>query len=78
MTLLRRILVEKRRLIYPLIAALILNAALFAAVVYPLSLKVANGERDANAARERARARARRSTRRRARRSSARTRPTAS
>ena len=33
----------------------VLNAALFAAVVYPLSLKVANGERDAQAA---ARARA--------------------
>jgi Tfp pilus assembly protein PilO len=50
MTLLRRVLVEKRRLIYPLVGALILNAALFAAIVYPLSLKVANGERDANAA----------------------------
>jgi Tfp pilus assembly protein PilO len=50
MTLLRRVLDEKRRFIYPLVAALILNAALFAAIVYPLSQKVANGERDASAA----------------------------
>ena len=50
MTLIRRILAEKRRFIYPLVGALIVNAALFIAVVYPLSLKVANGERDANAA----------------------------
>jgi hypothetical protein len=55
MTLFRRILVEKRGFIYPLAGALVLNAALFGAVVYPLSLKVANGERDAEAA---ARARA--------------------
>lgn len=48
MTLLRRILHEKRRQVYPLVVALALNAALFVAVVYPLSLKVANGERDAN------------------------------
>jgi Tfp pilus assembly protein PilO len=38
---------ENRRLIYPLIGALLVNAALFVAIVYPLSLKVANGERDA-------------------------------
>jgi hypothetical protein len=50
MTLVRRIVSEKRRLIYPLIGAVIVNAALFGAVVYPLSLKVANGERDAQAA----------------------------
>jgi hypothetical protein len=50
MTLARRIFDEKRRYIYPLIGALIINAALFVAVVYPLSLKVANGERDAQAA----------------------------
>lgn len=50
MTLARRIFDEKRRYIYPLIGALIINLALFAAVVYPLSLKVANGERDAQAA----------------------------
>jgi len=50
MTPLRRVLAEKRGLIYPLVSAVLLNAALFAAVVYPLSLKVANGERDAAAA----------------------------
>jgi len=50
MTLLRRIFAEKRRFINPLVGALVLNAALFVAVVYPLSLKVANGERDAKAA----------------------------
>lgn len=59
MTLLRRILHEKRRLVYPLVGALALNLALFVAVVYPLSLKVANGERDANnASTTRARAKA--------------------
>jgi hypothetical protein len=47
MTLARRVFAENRRLIYPLIGALVVNAALFVAVVYPLSLKVANGERDA-------------------------------
>jgi len=55
MSLFRRVLAEKRALIYPLVGAVVLNAALFVAVVYPLSLKVANGERDAQAA---ARARA--------------------
>jgi Tfp pilus assembly protein PilO len=50
MTLFRRVLAEKRGLIYPLVGALLVNAALFIAVVYPLSLKVANGERDAQAA----------------------------
>lgn len=50
MTLVRRVRAEKRRLIYPLISAVLLNAALFIAVVYPLSLKVANGESDAQAA----------------------------
>ena len=50
MTLVRRVLAEKRGLIYPLVGAVLVNAALFIAVVYPLSLKVANGERDAQAA----------------------------
>jgi hypothetical protein len=50
MTLARRILTEKRHLIYPLVGVLLLNAAVFGAIVYPLSLKVANGERDAQAA----------------------------
>lgn len=44
MTLARRIVHEKRRFIYPLVAALLLNAALFLAVVLPLSRRVANGE----------------------------------
>jgi hypothetical protein len=43
-TLARRIVHEKRRFIYPLVAALLLNAALFLAVVLPLSRRVANGE----------------------------------
>jgi hypothetical protein len=47
MTLARRVLVEKRSLIYPLVGVILANVALFIAVVYPLSLKVANGERDA-------------------------------
>jgi Tfp pilus assembly protein PilO len=55
MTIFRRVMAEKRGLIYPLIGAVLLNAAVFIAVVYPLSRKVANGERDAQAA---ARARA--------------------
>lgn len=46
----RRILVEKRQLIWPLAIALLMNAALFALVVYPLSRKVAGGEREAQAA----------------------------
>ena len=50
MTLFRRVMAENRRLVYPLIGAVLVNAALFIAVVYPLSLKVANGERDAQAA----------------------------
>ena len=45
-----RILHEKRRLIWPIAIVLILNVALFAAVVYPLSRKVASGEADARAA----------------------------
>lgn len=50
MSLARRILDEKRRLIYPIAGVLLINAAVFAAVVYPLSLKVAAGEQSANAA----------------------------
>jgi len=50
MTLAQRIFKEKRQYIYPVVGALILNAAVFGAVVYPLSLKADNGERDANAA----------------------------
>jgi Tfp pilus assembly protein PilO len=43
----RRIFEEKRRLIYPLIVALVLNAGVYAAVVYPLSMKVATAEQSA-------------------------------
>ena len=46
----RRILHEKRGLIWPIVAALVINIALFALVVYPLSKKVATGEEDAAAA----------------------------
>ncbi len=44
-----RILHEERRLIWPIVIVLLLNVALFAFVVYPLSRKVANGEQDAQA-----------------------------
>jgi Tfp pilus assembly protein PilO len=50
MTPYRRIFHEKRALIWPVIAGLVLNIALFALVVYPLSQKVATGEADAMAA----------------------------
>jgi Tfp pilus assembly protein PilO len=50
MTLTGRVLSEKRRFIYPLIVAIVLNLAVFAAVLYPLSLKVGRGEESAQAA----------------------------
>jgi Tfp pilus assembly protein PilO len=50
MILSRRIFEEKRRLIYPIVIAVVLNVALYAAVVYPLSLKVAVGEQTAETA----------------------------
>jgi hypothetical protein len=50
MTLARRIAAENRRFIYPIVAALVLNAALFIAVVYPLSLRVAGGQQSAQTA----------------------------
>jgi Tfp pilus assembly protein PilO len=46
----RRVLAEKRRLILPIVIALVVNAALFAIVLYPLSKKVAGGEQQAQAA----------------------------
>jgi Tfp pilus assembly protein PilO len=46
----RRVLREKRALIWPIAIALILNVALYAIVVYPLSKKVAGGEQAAAAA----------------------------
>lgn len=50
MTDMRRVLEEKRRLIVPIVIALLVNIALFAIVVYPLSKKVAGGEQVAQAA----------------------------
>jgi len=44
------VLAEKRRLIVPIIVVLIVNIALFAIVLYPLSKKVAGGEEQARAA----------------------------
>lgn len=50
MTDARRVLAEKRRLILPIVIALVVNVALFAIVLYPLSKKVAGGEQQAQAA----------------------------
>ena len=46
----KRVVSEKRGLIWPLIVVLLANAAVFALVVYPLSQKVAQGEQQADAA----------------------------
>jgi Tfp pilus assembly protein PilO len=43
----RRIVSENRRIVYILAAALVINAALYALVVYPLSQRVASGEQEA-------------------------------
>ena len=54
MTLLRRIAVEKRGLIVPLVAGLLVNVGVYALVVYPLGVKSANAaERAAQAAQAR-------------------------
>jgi Tfp pilus assembly protein PilO len=50
MTPTRRIFEEKRRYIYPIVGALLLNIVLLAVVVYPLSKKVENGEQAAQQA----------------------------
>jgi len=50
MTDVRRVLDEKRRLIWPIAIAVIVNVALFVFVLYPLSNKVAGGEQEAQAA----------------------------
>ena len=50
MTLTRRVFAEKRRYIYPLAGALLLNAVLLVAVVLPLSRKVQGGEASAQQA----------------------------
>lgn len=49
MTSTRRILAEKRALMLPILIALLINVALFALVVFPLSRKVAGGEAAAQA-----------------------------
>jgi hypothetical protein len=46
----RRVLAEKRHLIWPIAIALLVNAGLFAFVVYPLAQKVDGGEQAAAAA----------------------------
>jgi Tfp pilus assembly protein PilO len=46
----RRVMAEKRRLILPIVIALVVNVVLFAIVLYPLSKKVAGGEQQAQAA----------------------------
>jgi Tfp pilus assembly protein PilO len=51
--LLRRILTEHRRVIYPLLVALVLNVVVYAAFVFPLARRVANiEERDRAAEQE--------------------------
>lgn len=50
MTILRRVLAEKRTLIVPVAIALLVNVALYAIVVYPLSKKVAGDQLEAEAA----------------------------
>ncbi len=45
----RRVLAEKRSLLIPIAIALVVNIALYALVVYPLSKKVAGGEQEAQA-----------------------------
>ncbi len=52
MTTARRVLVEKRRVIWPIVAAVVLNIALFLLVVFPLSRKVAGGEAQAQTSAE--------------------------
>jgi Tfp pilus assembly protein PilO len=47
-----RIVRERRRVIVPLAAAALLNLAVYALVVYPLSLRLAGAERRADAARQ--------------------------
>ena len=46
----RRVLAEKRRLIVPVVVVLLVNVALYAILVYPLSKKVAGDEQEAESA----------------------------
>ena len=50
MSTVRRVLAEKRTLIVPVAVALLVNVALYAIVVYPLSKKVAGDEQEAESA----------------------------
>jgi Tfp pilus assembly protein PilO len=50
MSLARRILFEKRRVIWPIAAGVVVNVGLFLLLVYPLSRKVSGGETEARAA----------------------------
>lgn len=50
MSVARRVLVEKRRVIWPIVALIVVNVGLFLLVVFPLSRKVAGGETQAQAA----------------------------
>jgi Tfp pilus assembly protein PilO len=50
MTDMRRIVRDKRAVVWPIAAGLVLNILLFAIVVYPLSQKVAGGQASADAA----------------------------
>lgn len=50
MTMLRRIIVEKRHLVLPLIVALVANLVAAALLVYPLGARVARGEERARVA----------------------------
>ena len=50
MSTVRRVLAEKRRLIVPVAVALLVNVALYAIVVYPLSKRVAGDEQEAESA----------------------------
>ncbi len=56
MSLRQRILAEKRGLIVPVLAVLLLNVALYLAVIYPLSMKVTANEQSALAASDSAKA----------------------
>jgi Tfp pilus assembly protein PilO len=49
-TPLKRVMDEKRRLIWPLAIALLLNLALFAILVFPLARKVEAGQQEASSA----------------------------
>jgi Tfp pilus assembly protein PilO len=49
MTPARRVLTEKRGLIWPIAIALLVNVAVYAILVHPLSQKVAGGEQEAQA-----------------------------